>query len=329
MKAKLKMAEQNMQSDIDVAKRVLGIETEALQKLADGIDENFAKAIDIFDKTEGRVVITGMGKSGHIGSKIAATMASTGTPAFFVHPGEASHGDMGMITQQDSILALSNSGESSELFDILQYAKRFSVPLVAVTRDENSTLGKAADVVLKLPTMQEACPMRLAPTSSTTMSLAMGDAVAVALLERRGFSSSDFKVFHPGGKLGQQLLYVTDLMHSGEDMPRVSSNATIKDAVVEMSSKRGGCVGVLEEGTDKLLGMITDGDLRRHLSPDLLDKSVAEIMTKNPQTISGKIMAAEALAIMNQKSITSLFVEDNGVVSGIIHVKDFLAAGVA
>ncbi len=316
------------ETDIGVAKRVLSIETMALQELTASLDQNFVDALDVFSNTKGKVIITGMGKSGHVGCKIAATMASTGTSAFFVHPGEASHGDLGMISQDDSILALSNSGESAELFDIIQYAKRFSVPLVAITKNADSTLGKAADIVLVLPSMEEACPMRLAPTSSTTMSLALGDAIAVALLERRGFSSSDFKIFHPGGKLGTQLLYVTDLMHSGDDMPRVRDDATIKDAVMEMSSKRGGCVAVFDQAGG-LLGMITDGDLRRHLSPDLLEKSVTQIMTKNPKMISAKTMAAEALAVMNAKSITSLFVEEEGHAVGIIHIKDCIAAGVA
>ncbi|GFZ85625.1 KpsF/GutQ [Elstera cyanobacteriorum] len=312
-----------------VARRVFALAQEGLQTLIDGLagagGDRLDAAVDLLEGAAGRIIVTGMGKSGHIGRKIAATLASTGTPAFFVHPGEASHGDLGMITRSDVVLALSNSGETHELLDIIAYSKRFSIPLIAITRQDGSTLGESADVVLPLPKTAEACPNGLAPTTSTTLALAIGDALAVALLERRNFSAHDFKVFHPGGALGQKVRRVADLMHSGEALPLVTPETSLRAAILEMTSKRFGCTGVA--GADgRLLGIVTDGDLRRHI--ENIDRPVAEVMTRNPVTIRPQALAAEAVAILNSKSITSLFVVESGVAVGLLHIHDCLRAGV-
>lgn len=315
--------------DLASARRTLRTEAAALDALAAGLDQSFSRAVDLLSRPdEGRVIVTGMGKSGHVGRKIAATMASTGTPAYYVHPGEASHGDLGMITRHDAVLALSNSGETPELNDIIDYCKRFRLPLVAIVGRSRSTLAEAADAALILPPIAEACPLGLAPTTSTTASMALGDALAVALLERRDFSPTDFQVFHPGGKLGRRLLTVADLMHGGDSLPLASVATPMAEALVEMTSKSFGCVGVI--GDDgRLLGVLTDGDLRRHMNPHLLESAVSEIMTKNPKTTRSNVFAAEALHLINSLSITSLFVvDDEGRPVGIAHVHDFLRAGV-
>lgn len=316
--------------DILSAKRTISKEVEALHIMENQLDENLSKALDIMQKTTGRVIITGMGKSGHVASKIAATMASTGTPAFFVHPGEASHGDLGMITENDCVIAISNSGESRELSDILIYCKRYGIPLISVTKNPDSTLGQSGDILLRLPDDGEACPLGLAPTSSTTATMVLGDILSVALLERKGFTKTDFKKRHPGGKLGSFLKKVSDLMHKGEEMPIVDENTTMQEAMLVMSSKMLGCVGIVTS-SGELEGIITDGDLRRCLSPDVLSKKVVDVMTRNPKTIVPDVLAVEALNLMNNtgKGITQLFVIQEKKPIGVIHLHDCLRAGVA
>lgn len=315
--------------DIATARRVLATEAEALTALAAGLGDAFCAAIRILEAAKGRVIVTGMGKSGHVGRKIAATLASTGRPAFYIHPAEASHGDLGMVTADDAVVALSNSGETPELGDIVAYTRRFEIPLIGITARNGSTLATSADIALVLPPIPEACPMGLAPTTSTTMMLALGDALAVTLLERKGFTAADFKVFHPGGKLGQRLLKVGDLMHGGEGLPVVGPETPMAEVLLVMTAKSLGCAGVV--GADGCLaGIITDGDLRRNMRSDLLTLSAAAAMTKNPKTATPNMLAAEALRIMNTKSITSLFVVDEiGRPVGALHVHDCLRAGVA
>lgn len=317
----------SVSADILSARRVLAAEAAALEALAVSLDGPFVAAVETLAAAAGRVVVSGMGKSGHVARKIAATLASTGTPAFFVHPGEASHGDLGMIMPGDAVVALSNSGETPELGDIIAYTRRFEIPLVAVTSRAGSSLAQAADVGLILPQVAEACPMGLAPTTSTTLMLALGDALAVALLERKNFTPADFRVFHPGGKLGQRLLKAADLMHGGDAVPLVAPDATMSEVLLMMSEKRLGCAGVVEGG--RLAGIITDGDLRRHMSDHLLSKRAAEVMTRGPKTVTPTMLAAEALRIMNAKSITSLFVVEDGRPVGVLHVHDLLRSGVA
>jgi arabinose-5-phosphate isomerase len=315
---------------VAVARRVLRTESEALSALAEALDGTFERFIEQLAAARGRVVVTGMGKSGHIGRKIAATLASTGTPALYVHPAEASHGDLGMLTAQDVVLALSNSGETPELADIVAYSRRFAIPLLAIVGRKPSSLAETADLALVLPKRPEACPMGLAPTTSTTSMLALGDALAVALLERRGFGSQDFGLLHPGGKLGRRLVRVDQLMHSGSELPLVGLEARMSEVLLEMTAKRLGCVGVLN-GRGGLAGIITDGDLRRHMSPALLERPAVEVMTPGPKTIRPQALAAEALAVMNQseRPFTVVFVVENGRPVGALHMHDCLRAGVA
>jgi arabinose-5-phosphate isomerase len=287
----------------------------------------FTAAVETIRAARGRVVVTGMGKSGHIGRKIAATLASTGTPALFVHPAEASHGDLGMITADDVIMALSWSGETVELKNLIDYSKRHKIGLIAVTADARSTLAKAADVVLALPQAREACPHNLAPTTSSLMQLALGDALAITLLESRGFTALDFGALHPGGRLGAALKTVRDIMHRGDKVPLASVGERMSDALVEMTAKGFGCVGITQG--QKLAGIITDGDLRRKMRPDLLDLQVETVMTKMPKTIRPDQLASEALEILNSSKITALFVVEAGVPIGIVHMHDLLRAGVA
>lgn len=313
---------------LDTARRALRVEADALHALADGLGDEFLRAVELLGAIQGRVIVTGMGKSGHVGRKIAATLASTGTPAFFVHPGEASHGDLGMITRQDAVVGLSNSGETPELGDIVAFCRRFAIPLVAMTGRAGSTLAQAADVALVLPEMPEACPIGMAPTTSTTMMLALGDALAVTLLARQGFTVADFKTYHPGGQLGRRLLRVADLMHTGESVPLVPRDMRMGEALVVMTRKSFGCVGVTDDG-GRLVGVVTDGDLRRHLGPQLIDTRVAEVMTPHPKKVPPRMLAAEALHLMNENAITSLFVvEADERPRGILHVHDCLRAGV-
>ncbi|GAB5390237.1 MAG: KpsF/GutQ family sugar-phosphate isomerase [Alphaproteobacteria bacterium] len=318
----------SQEGDVAAGQELLLEEAEALKLLAESLDVHFYRAVETISRARGRVVVTGMGKSGHVARKIAATMASTGTPAMFVHPGEASHGDLGMITREDVILGLSNSGETAELADILRFAKRFDIPLIGMTMKADSSLGQYADIPLLLPKLKEACPMGLAPTTSTTMMIALGDALAVALLKRKQFGAQDFGVFHPGGSLGKQLLKVAEIMHGAEDLPLVSEDTMMSDAIVEMSERRLGTVGVID-GDGGLIGVLTDGDLRRHLSPDLLAQPIGDIMTRDPRTISPNALLAEALGTMNSIGITSLFVLADGTAKpvGLIHIHDCLKAG--
>jgi arabinose-5-phosphate isomerase len=316
-------------ADLAVARRVLRAEMRGLESLAEALDAAFEMAVDACAAAIGRIIVTGIGKSGHIARKIAATLASTGTPAQFVHAVEASHGDLGMIGSGDAILALSNSGETTELADIIAYSRRFDIPLIAITGGVRSTLAGAADIVLALPDAAEACPMGLAPTTSTTMMMALGDALALALLERKGFSSTDFRLFHPGGRLGRQLLRVRDLMHQEAEVPLISPTAYMSEAILVMTAKSFGCVGVC--GTDgRLIGVITDGDLRRHMGDALLAQSVQAVMHHNPKSIAAAALAADALGLMNRFAITSLFVVDEGDRPiGFLHMHDCLRAGVA
>jgi arabinose-5-phosphate isomerase len=289
----------------------------------------FAAAAGLILEARGRVIVTGLGKSGHVARKIAATFASTGTPAFFVHSAEASHGDLGMITADDVIVALSWSGEQPEMKNLITYAKRFRIALIAMTAEPESTLSKAADVALTLPKAREACPHNLAPTTSSLMLLALGDALAIALLEGRGFTSVDFSVLHPGGKLGAMLKYVRDLMHAGDAVPLRPLGTRMSDALVEMSSKGFGCVGIVD-GRGHIVGIITDGDLRRHITrPDLMTALVDDVMTRNPKTIGRDLLASEALEMLNSAKITTLIVTETRKPVGIVHLHDFLRAGVA
>ncbi len=315
--------------DIVVARRVIRAEISGLERLAETLDGGFAAAVSLCAAAGGRIIVTGIGKSGHIARKIAATLASTGTPAQFVHAGEASHGDLGMIGVEDAILALSNSGETTELADIIAYSRRFGIPLIGVTGGEGSALAAAADAVLLLPRAAEACPMGLAPTTSTTVMMALGDALAIALLERRGFSTADFRLFHPGGRLGRRLLRVADIMHAGAEIPLVSPALPMSEAIVVMTAKSFGCLGACD-GDGRLIGVVTDGDLRRHMGARLLGLPVAEVMHQSPRTIAAAALAAEALGLMNRTAITSLFVVDNdGRPIGFLHMHDCLRAGVA
>lgn len=316
------------ETDLSSARRVLDLEVAGLNELSASLDEQFSLALDILENVTGRIVVTGMGKSGHIACKIAATLASTGAPAMFVHPGEASHGDLGMITVNDAVLALSNSGETTELADLVAYTTRFEIPLIAITGGQDSALASAATVSLVYPSSQEACPMGLAPTTSTTVTLALGDAIAVALLERKGFSPADFHALHPGGKLGQRLLKVSDIMHSGDSLPLISPATTMADAILEMTTKSFGCVGVMDD-SGALMGVITDGDLRRHMSADLLSSTAGDIVTLGGKTIRPDALASEAVHFMNVNKITNVFVVENNKPVGILHIHDCLRAGVA
>ena len=313
------------------ALRALSIEQQGLVALegalrAPSLGGAFERAVAAIRGASGRVIVTGMGKSGHVARKIAATLASTGQPAAFVHPADASHGDLGMVQNGDVVLALSWSGESAELAAIVTYSKRFAIPLLALTASPESALGREADICLTLPNAQEACPHGLAPTTSTTMQLVLGDALAIALLESKGFTARDFGVFHPGGKLGARLAYVRDIMHRGDRVPRITLGAKMADAIVEISSKGFGCVGVFDaEGA--LAGIITDGDLRRHLKSNrIVDTPVEEVMTRSPRTIAPDALVAEALEILSRK-ISALLVVENGEVVGIVHFHDLLRLG--
>jgi arabinose-5-phosphate isomerase len=318
----------NANASLESARRVLKSEIAGLQALSDNLDSEFARAVNLIAGVGGRVIVTGMGKSGHIANKIAATLASTGTPAQCVHPGEASHGDLGMITTHDVVIVLSNSGETSELSDIVSYAKLKSIPLITVTSDANSTMSDAADVPLIIPDSPEACPLSLAPTTSTTVMLALGDAIAVTLLERRSFSLEEFRVLHPGGQLGSRLTLAVDIMRSGDEMPIVGLQTPMTETIIEMTAKRFGCVGVLRE-TGKLAGMITDGDLRRHMEGDILAMTAGEVMTPDPKAIGENILTAQILAMMNENKITTYFVVSDGRPVGIVHIHDVLRTGLS
>jgi arabinose-5-phosphate isomerase len=314
--------------DLAAAKRVLHQEADALLRLADSLDGELLRALDILGAVSGRVIVTGMGKSGHIARKIAATLASTGTPAQFVHPAEASHGDLGMVTSHDAVLALSNSGDVPELSDILGYARRWDIPVIGITMRRESALGTAADVTLVLPKTAEAGKIGHVPTTSTTMMLALGDALAVCLVERKGFSLEDFHELHPGGKLGQILVRVGNLMHVGDELPLIGTQEPMSQALLIMTAKTFGCVGVVDP-KGELVGIVTDGDLRRHMGPDLLGERVGDVMTRGPLTIRANALAAEAVRVMNERSITTLFVVEDNRPAGIVRLHDCLKAGVA
>jgi arabinose-5-phosphate isomerase len=313
------------------ALRTVGLETDGLKALEamlrTSMAETFARATALMARAHGRVIVTGIGKSGLVGRKIAATLASTGTPAYFVHATEASHGDLGMVTEKDVILALSWSGETAELGSIISYTRRFAVPLIAVTSRADSALAKASEVVLLLPHAEEACPHRLAPTTSTTMQMVLGDCLAMALLEGKGFSAQDFKAFHPGGQLGASLRHVGDIMHKGASLPVVREGTLMSEALVTMSEKSFGCLGVVD-AKGKLAGIITDGDLRRKMGSNLLGMRCADIMTARPKTIGPSALASTALEMLNAAKITSLFVVEAGKPVGIVHVHDLLRLGV-
>ena len=316
--------------DLKHAVETIDREIETLEILKNNLDGNLSKALDLLQNTKGRVIVTGMGKSGHIARKMAATFASTGTVSFFVHPAEASHGDLGMISDDDVIIAISYSGESKELSDILIYAKRHNIPLIAITRNPQSALGKNSSLVLKLPDNGEACPLGLAPTSSTTATIVLGDVLAVDLLERRGFSATDFRQRHPGGKLGAILCKVSDIMHKGDDVPLLKEDAIMQDALLVMSEKMLGCVGIVDND-GHLSGIITDGDLRRWMSPSIITEKVSKVMTKNPKVIGPDALIVDAVNMMNNtgRGITNLFVVQEGKPVGVIHIHDCLKAGVA
>ncbi|WP_299947415.1 KpsF/GutQ family sugar-phosphate isomerase [uncultured Ruegeria sp.] len=313
---------------LNTARQVITDEARALDVLAESLDEHFAEAVQLILQATGRIIISGIGKSGHIGHKIAATLASTGTPAYFVHPAEASHGDLGMVSKGDVVLAISNSGEAPELANLLAFTRRFGIPLIGLSSKPESTLMKQADVHLLIPSMGEACGFGMVPSISTTLTLAMGDALAIALMKYRDFKPEDFRAFHPGGKLGARLSTVRDLMHSGAALPLVSSDTPMSDALIEISQKGFGVAGVAD-AQGQLVGIITDGDLRRHMD-GLLDNAAAQVMTKNPTTIAPNALAEEAVAIMNDRKITSLFVVDPevpGQAQGLIHIHDCLRVG--
>ena len=310
------------------ARRVLATEMEGLRALSAALDGNFARAVRLIGAVTGRVIVTGMGKSGHVANKIAATLASTGTPAQYVHPAEASHGDLGMITPSDAVLALSNSGETAELSDIVAYVKLRKIPLISITGRADSVLARAADVSLVIPDSPEACPLNLAPTTSTTVMLALGDAIAVALLERHGFSPDDFRMLHPGGQLGSRLTRAVDVMRTGAEIPLVKKRTPMTEAIIEMTAKRFGCVGVLD-GDGLLAGIITDGDLRRHMENDILAMTAAEVMTTGPKTVADDILAAQVLGMMNDNKITCVFVVRDGKPLGIVHIHDVLRIGLS
>lgn len=337
MTAPEKNASNQADQNSSAAVRVLDLEAEALKKLAQSIDSNFSQAVDVIhdakeqSNRQGRLIVAGIGKSGHVARKIAATLASTGTPAYFVHPGEASHGDMGMITDQDVVLMLSNSGENAELSDLIHYTRRYGIKLIAITSKAESSLGQHADISLIMPAVPEACPNGMAPTTSTTMMMALGDALAVALLEKMGLTKEQYKVFHPGGKLGKKLMKVDELMIGYDDLPLVTEDQTMDQAILVLSEKNLGSV-IVTDGNGDMKGIITDGDLKRHMAPDLLQRAVTDIMSTSPKMITKDALAAEALDVMTKvpgQYITSLIVTDNDKLCGMIRLQDCLQAGIA
>ena len=316
------------QAAIEAGRKVIKIEADALQVLASSLGDGFSSTIEALLQIEGRIILTGVGKSGHVARKIAATLASTGAPSLYIHPTEASHGDLGMITGKDAVVALSRSGETKELGDLIHYTRRFDIPLVAMTIDAGSALATSADIALVLPDVPEACAATGAPTTSTTLMMALGDALAVALLERRGFTAEDFKTFHPGGKLGAMLRTVDDLMHSGSELPIVPTGTEMADALAVMSDKGFGCLAVTEPGGD-LIGIVTDGDIRRLVAKGRMAMTIDGAMTRNPVTVIPGTLASTALKMMNEKRITQIFVLEGKTPIGVLNMHDFLKAGVA
>ena len=310
--------------EISSGKSVIDSEINALNLLKNSIDNSFRNVINLLLNVKGKIIISGIGKSGHIASKISSTLSSIGSPSFFIHPSEANHGDLGMITRKDVIILVSNSGETEELFNLILYCKKIKVPIISITSNLQSTLSLKSDITLRIPNNIEACPLELAPTSSTTCMLALGDAIAVTLLKKRKFTTKDFSELHPGGKLGQMLMIVKEVMKKGKQIPLISEVNKVDLAILEMSSKGQGCVGIVSKKNNQLIGIITDGDLRRNMSSDLLSRGVAEIMTKNPKTLSPNTLVSKALELMNQKSITNYFITQKKVPVGIIHMHDIL-----
>jgi len=333
-KPALKAVGSSAEADLAAARRVLGLASDALAALSAGLDDAFSRAVETILAAQkngkgGRVIVSGMGKSGHVGRKVAATLSSTGTPAYFVHPAEASHGDMGAITPDDVLLLLSKGGETEELANLLTYAKRFHIPMIAIACNGDSTLMRAADVALHLPDAPESCAIGMAPTTSTTMMIALGDALAVALMERRGFDADRYRDFHPGGSLGRALIRVSDLMHKGAEIPLCRAETPMQEVLLAMASGRLGCVGIVD-GSGTLTGIVTDGDVRRHAAQGLQDRTAGQVMTANPKVTEAGQLAAEALALMTEKKITQLFVLDGaGKPVGVLHVHDCLRAGLA
>lgn len=312
---------------LGIAANVLRIEGQAVLQMADALSDSFAEAVDLILGVRGRVIVSGMGKSGHVGRKIAATLASTGTPSYFVHPGEASHGDLGMITENDVCLMLSNSGETTELADVIAHTRRFSIPMISISRSAASTLARQSDVALLLPDAPEACSIGMAPTTSTTCTLALGDALAVAVMQLRGFERHNFLTFHPGGKLGAQLLSVSAIMHGPPELPVVTEDTPMGETLVEMTARGFGVAAVAAGG--RLIGVITDGDLRRNLD-GLMDLTAGQVATRAPRTIAPEALASEALGIMNKHQIGALLVVSDGMrLEGLVHIHDCLRAGVA
>jgi len=326
----------HMNTDLEIGVKAIKVEADGLNALADSLDDNFSQAVEIIhtmkQEHRGRLIVAGIGKSGHIAKKLVATLASTGTPSHFVHPGEASHGDLGMVTQNDVVLMISNSGENPELSDLIQYTRRFGIQLIAITSRANSTLAQRSDILLLMPEMPEACPNGLAPTTSTTMTLALGDALAVALLARMQLTPEQFGVFHPGGKLGKRLLTVTEVMRPLADVPIINSDATMDQAILLLTSHNLGCVIVSNDGKS-VQGVITDGDLKRHMAPNLLEKPVADIMTQDPKTIIGDDLAVQAVNVMTKTKgqyLTNLIVmDDKGKMQGLIRLQDCLQIGIS
>lgn len=314
---------------LEIAKKIIDTEIEGLKALEEALGSKFEDAVNLILNCKGKVVLSGMGKSGHIARKIAATFASTGSSSFFVHPAEASHGDLGMIEKEDVVILLSNSGETAELKDIIYYCKRFNIPIIGIVRRNTSTLVEAAEIAFVLPEIKEAAGSVSAPTTSTTMMLAFGDALAITVMELKGFSNSDFGVFHPGGKLGSQFIKVSDIMAKGENLPKVSEDIKLTEAIIEMTGKALGCVVAVGE-SGILSGIFTDGDLRRHIGDDISNKSLSEVFTKNPKTIKPETLAIEALGLMNKFSVTCLPVcDDNKKLVGIAHIHQLLSAGLS
>ncbi|ESX48908.1 KpsF/GutQ family sugar-phosphate isomerase [Mesorhizobium sp. C416B] len=321
-----------LEASVASALRTVATEQAGVAALAAALEnelaEPFARAVDMVSRINGRVIVTGVGKSGHIGTKIAASLASTGTPAFFVHPAEANHGDLGMIARDDAIIAMSWSGESKELMGIVAYSRRFSIPLIAITAGAASALARAADVVVLLPSVPEACPHGLAPTTSTLLQLVVGDALAIALLEARGFTPDHFRTFHPGGQLGANLTQIHEIMHVGERLPLVASGTGMREAILELSNKGFGCVAIAT-ADGALVGIITDGDIRRHIGSNLMEMSVDQVMTKKPKTATPDTLVATALQIINNSAITSLMVVEGRRLVGLVHLHDLLRIGAA
>jgi arabinose-5-phosphate isomerase len=310
--------------EIKTGKSVIDIEIKALELLKKSISKSFLDAVLALHKTKGKIVLSGIGKSGHIAKKISSTLSSIGSPSFFIHPAEANHGDLGMISKNESVILISNSGETIELFNIILHCQKLKTQIIAITSDKSSTLSKNSNILLEIPKNVEACPLKLAPTSSTTMSLVLGDALAMALLEKNKFTKKKFSELHPGGKLGRMLLKVKDIMKKEELIPLISETKKMGDAIIEISSKGFGCVGIISSKNKKLIGMITDGDLRRNMNPDLLNKKVTQVMTKNPKTLNQNTFIQDALVIMNNESITNFFITEKNKPIGILHVHDIL-----